>query len=327
MSKDKITYKSVPPSPDIAAKVFRLYERVYGDAQSFINRWDWEFMQHPRSSEIMLHCAEMNDELVGMTVRHPVSITYRGKLIKACFASNTMVVPETRGKGVVRELYRMAAENGTLQLSKGTATAMYSILKKIGYKDIFPSTFQQIYLRPFRILLKRLTGMHASVTMNNFSPEERDEMRPVFSIPEDISNLRSPDGIIKDADYLRWRYIEIPHKTYQIFVRRNSSKLVSMLVLRIAGTKVYIVDIIWDREYRDEPATSLAFAKKAARRMGAYKMKAWSTSSDVRNVLGKLNFIDKGESPHFSFFCTDPYLTLEWHSMNIEHGEGDIDYL
>jgi len=328
MSAGNINYLSVPPSAEIAARIFRLYERVYGDPQNFIKRWEWEFMQHPRSEEILLHCAELSGELVGMTVRHPVSISYRGSLVRAYFASNTMVVPEARGKGVVRELYRMAATGGALQLSKGIAPAMYIILKKIGYKDIFPNTFQINYLRPLQLILQRFASTSFSEKLQGFEPDIRDEMRPVSSIPEDISNITCPDGVLKDADYLRWRYIEIPHKKYQIFFRRDSlNQPVAMLVLRAEGSTIFLVDIIWDRECQDEPAASLAFAKKAALRMGATRMRSWCTSADIRKTLGKLNFLDKGESPRFSFFCSDPSLDIEWQRLNLVHGEGDIDYL
>lgn len=327
VTADHIKYSSAPPSPELAKRVFRLYERLYGDPHNFIRRWEWEFMQHPRSREIVLHCAEMDGELIGFSARHPVSITHRGTLLTASFASNSMVAPEMRGKGVVRELYRLAAESGEVQFSKGTTPAMYNILINIGYKDIYPNTFQHYYLRPFRLLLKRIISTSGPKKPLEFKPADSDEMQKVTSLPDDIGTIVAPDGIIKSAEYLRWRYLEIPHKTYLLFVRRESDKPVSLLVLRSEGTTVYLVDIIWDRKQRNEPAATLAFAKKAAFRMGAYKLKAWCTFSAIRNSLSSLNFRDKGMTPRFTYFCADPSLEMEWQDLNFVHGDGDIDYL
>jgi hypothetical protein len=320
-------YTVVPPSSEISEEVFRLYSRIYGDPQGFINRWEWEFMQHPRSRDIALYCAKLDGELTGITVRHPVTILYRGQLIEARFASNSMVIPEARGRGIIRELYQMAAANGALQLSKGTATGMYTVLKKIGYRDIFPSTFQINYLRPFRLLLRKLLGMQAPGSLQEIKSLNTDAMSQVDTIPEDIASMSVPDGIIKDVAYLCWRYIAIPHKQYRIFVRRVAGNLVSLLILRADGSTVYLVDSIWNRDCHDEPATSLSFAKEVAMRMGASRLKAWCTASEVRSALGRLGFVDKGESPRFSYYSTDPALSIDWHRLNLTHGEGDIDYL
>jgi hypothetical protein len=317
MISDTVDYMICPPSPEIASRIFRLYERVYGDSQAFAARWEWEFMQHPSSREIMLLCAEMNGELVGVSARHPVTVRYKGAEIRAHTASNSMVAPETRGKGVVQELYHMAAEGGTLQLSKGTAPAMYEILKKVGYRDIVPNTFMIAYLRPCRILIQKLTGI--TPALKAFNTQEGDEMLPVRSIPENIDRLAAVDGIIKNADYLHWRYVDIPHRQYHIFVRNITGRPVSLIVIRLAGTI--------DREQRDEPAMALAFARKAALRVGASRMIAWCTSAKIRSCLEDIGFRDNRESPKCSYFCMDAKLNIEWNQFNLEHGDGDIDYL
>lgn len=323
----EIQYRCFDQNREDPELIFNLFETIYGDSTAIRQRWSWEILKHPENEDVKIYVAETLGNLVGMTVRMPCSLMIGGNVKRAYFATNSMVIPDCRGQGVIRGLYDLAGRFGDVQLSKGTAPAMYNILKKIGYKDINPNCFQFMYLRLFRLILQRCTGRSGPIKLKTLKPADRDEMRLVSSIPEDIDSISAPDGISKDAGYLHWRYIDIPHKKYQVFERRESGKLVSMLVLRSAGSTVYLVDMIWDRERKDEPATSLTFAKEAALRMGAYKIIAWSSFMDVRITLSKLNFIDKGETPRFSFFCRDISMDLKLQNMNFAHGDGDIDYL
>lgn len=323
----EIQYRCFDQNREDPELIFNLFETIYGDSTAIRQRWSWELLKHPENEDVKIYVAENLGKLVGMTVRMPCSLMIGEDVKRAYFATNSMVIPDCRGQGIIRGLYDVAGRIGDVQLSKGTAPAMYAILKNIGYNDIIPNSYQISYLRLFRLVLQRFTGRSGPIKPKKLKPADRDEMIQVSSIPEDIDSISAPDGIIKDADYLRWRYIDIPHRKYQIFERRESGKLVSMLVLRSARQTVYLVDILWDRERQDEPAISLTFAKKAALRMGAYKIIAWSSFMDVRITLSKLNFIDQGETPRFSFFCRDISKDLKLQNMNFAHGDGDIDYL
>jgi len=327
MSRGGITYRTAAPSPEMAERVFRLYESVHGHVERLAARWEWEFLRHPRRLDIRLHYAEADGVLVGLTVRHPIRVAYRGEVLNAAFASNSMVAPGWRGRGIIRKLYSMAMEEPVLHLSKGTAPEMYAILRKIGYREIQPATFQQCYVRPLRLLLQRAGWKAPHAASSRFKQISSDEMTASETIPDDAGCIRGIDGPIKDASHLRWRYVDIPHRKYSLFVRRDGGRLVSLLVMREAGPTIYIVDLIWEKGILGEPRQSLAFAASAARRMGASKIVAWFTSSEIRQSLRNLGFVNRGETPRFSYASAPQSPDIEWQSTNFVHGDGDIDYL
>ncbi len=323
-----IIYKSVQPSVAISEAVFSLQEQVYGDSTALRQRWEWEFMNHPKQAEIKLYCAEYNGQLVGLTVRHPVFLQVQDARVPACFASNSMVRPDMRGQGIIQNLYQQAAEDGgDIQLSKGTAEGMYSVLKKFGYQDVIPNTYQVCILDPVKWVVQRffnkpgraLKEVNESVALYNIILHGE--------IPDDVTEICC-DGVLKDAQYLAWRYRKIPHKQYHIYIRRVAGSPVSFLVLRYSGNCAYLVDIIWDKNLADEPAATIRIAKKEARRMGASKMVAWATHKKVRTALRNQVFFDRSESPHFSYYCLSNKADgISWNDMNFVHGDGDLDYL
>jgi GNAT superfamily N-acetyltransferase len=323
-----ITYSVRQPSVDLAESVFQLHEQVYGDATALRQRWNWEFMQHPRHAEIRTYCAEQGGCLVGFTARHPVTLSVQGQPLAAWFASNSMVHPSMRGQGIIRTLYMQALEDaGAVQLSKGTAEGMYAVLKKIGYREIMPNTYQVCILDPFRWLLQRLSGLSSSSLQTDEAEAHPHLLRLAEKIPEDIAAIRC-DGILKDADYLTWRYRTIPHKKYALYVRRVNGRPVSFLALRQAGGTVYLVDLIWDQQAQDEPHATISTAKQEARKMGAYKLIAWSDHRMLRSALKSKLFFERSDTPYFSYALpANSCENLVFRDISFTHGDGDIDYL
>lgn len=330
MSTTDVSYSIVTPSPQALTRIGSLFEGVYGSADDFRLRCRWEFLQYPASG-IKVYFAEVNGQLVGVTVRHPAEITYGGDIRRAFFASNSMVLPEYRGKGIISALYVMAAAGGDLQLSKGTADGMYCILKQIGYQDIVPDTFQICLLNPLAWVLQRCginAGGKCSSTPLSFSTGEFSEVFRIDDTMQEFCSRVWRNGIRKDATYLQWRYFDIPHKTYRVFLRKIGGMPASLVVLRTAGATAYLVDLLWDDKFPDEPNSSVVFAKKAALGLGSNKIIAWTTLIRLRSVLRKNLFFERGESPHFSWYCTCPDTEpLDWSKLHIVHGDGDIEYL
>ncbi|MDD2852261.1 MAG: GNAT family N-acetyltransferase [Desulfuromonadaceae bacterium] len=323
-----IQYSFTQPTADIAEAVFQLKQQVYGVSTSLRQRWDWEFIHHPRSSEIRFYCAFQDGQLVGLTVRQPVTLLVNGASQTVFFASLSMVRPDMRGQGIIQKLYMLAAEESkAIQFSKGTAQGMYTVLKKIGYRDIMPNTFQSCIIDPVKWVLQRFFNRPVEVIKDIVPDDLLSDMLLHGEIPDDVADIIC-DGVRKDAQYLNWRYRSIPHKRYHLFLRRVGGKPVSFLVVRFSGNCAYLVDIIWDVNAADEPSTSIAIAKKFSRRMGASKITAWGTHRRLRSTLRKQGFYCMKETPHFSFFSPSALVEgISWSDLNFVHGEGDIDYL
>jgi GNAT superfamily N-acetyltransferase len=333
MTPNELKYRRFDLRRENPEVIFRLFEKVYGDSSAIRNRWEWEFHRHPRADEIALWVAEDTEGPVGMTVRMPVTLAIRGEIRRGCFASNSMVDPAYRGCGIIGELYDRAAETGVIQLSKGTAAGMYKVLKRIGYRDIQPNTFQVCLLAPFKWVLGRVTKFRPIVT------EESDEgdtgsFRRIEHFTEAFDRFARKamtgdyGGMVKDAGYMNWRYINVPHRRYRTYARESNGEIISSVVLRISGNTATIADILWDPRQQDELAAAIGFARKASRRLGAVKLVAWGTAAPLRKELKRQFFFERSETPNFAFLETNGNAqTVDWSAMHFVHGDGDVEYL
>ena len=135
-------------------------------------------------------------------------------------------------------------------------------------------------------------------------------------------------GVVRNIRVLNWRYFEIPHRRYHVFARQCGSETVALFVLRLEGTTAYLVDMCWREQTQDEPASMIEFAKNLARKMGAVKMIFWGTLSVLRNELRKQSFIERNDSPRFSFYSADKsFNSIKWSALHFVHGDGDTEYL
>lgn len=330
----KVNYRLFNHNVDDPELIFKLFDTVYGDSTSIRQRWSWEFLHHPEHEDVKIYVAEDNNGLVGMTIRMPCTLMIGGSFKRAYFATNSMVMPEYRGQGIICGLYNLAARHGDIQLSKGTAPAMYSVLQKIGYREIVPNTFQVCILSPMKWAISKMLsrikyGNHETfgdIQFGDFYRLNRFDVEDQGIAQMLATEVR--DGVVKDLSVLNWRYFDIPHRRYHVFVRKYRGETVSMLVVRLEGLSAHLVDFRWAKEANDEPAQSIKFAKLFSRKMGAIKLVFWGTLKSLRNEAGKQFFFERRDTPMFSYYSNDAiFNSLDWASMHFIHGDGDVEYL
>ena len=334
MTMERIHYRRFNQHQEDPERIFSLFEKVYGDSAAIRRRWEWEFLRHPCHEDVRIYSAEYSGTIIGLTVRMPSTLWVDGQIKRAYFATNSMVLPEFRGQGVIRSLYHLASQNGDVQLSKGTAPGMYAVLQKIGYREIVPNTFQTCLLAPLKWVVSKMFRKARFKTNENFCDMQHGEFYPLNGFSGEHEVLTEPantgflGGVAKDIRTLNWRYFEIPHRKYHVFVRKCGTEIVSMLVLRLDGLAAYLVDILWAERAQDEPKTSIQFAKSAAVKMGAVKLMCWGTYEGLRSELRKQSFFERSDSPRFSYYSADEYFHgVNWTGFHFVHGDGDMDYL
>lgn len=330
----QIQYRRFDQHSEDPEKVYSLFDTVYKNSTAICKRWTWEFLSHPESENIKIYVAESLGKLHGMTVRMPGTLMMGGKTKRAYFATNSMTSPESRGRGIIRELYGLAAQDGDIQLSKGTAPAMYDVLQKIGYREIIPNTYQVCLLAPHKWALSKMFRKVRFTTREVSSDMQLGEFYRLscFSGEEEaLANAICPGsagGIVKSLPVLNWRYFEIPHRRYHVFVRKFGNETVSMIVLRLEGLTAYLVDFLWTARAQDEPKTSIRFAKSLALKMGAVKLVFWGSYERLRDEMRKQLFFERNDSPRFSFYSTDvDCQSIVWGGLHFVHGDGDTEYL
>ncbi len=314
---------------DDPCKLWQLQETVYPGSKYLRERWSWEIENYPFGN-VRIFVAEVGNRFVGMTMRMPVNLHLKGKNISGCFATNSMVMDEFRGQGIIGDLYSFAERTADIQLSKGTAPAMFNRLLTMGYREILPNNYLTCILSPMNWILWKLVGR--TYWMRPFHKLDRQysDIKEIKSFESGFQNLDSnfSSSIAQTKAFFEWRYLENPQKNYQVFERILGQKTVSRFVVRVSGSSAFLVDLRWDTLQKDEPDYSISFAKAFSISQKAVKITTWCTLADLRNRLKKNGFITRKDSPAFSFYCSsDLWEKFDWEDIHIVHGDGDVEYL
>jgi hypothetical protein len=314
-----------------AERIFSLTEKVRGYSRFFRDRWPWEVLGHPEVGKIQVFVAETGDgELAGMTIRMPCDLRVGDDKFRAFFATNSQVAPVFRGQGIIQQLYRLAAEDGALHLSKGTAAAMYRVLMKMGYREIVKNRHQKALLAPWPWVCARITGRPARPGWSIAKTEDTTEFKQIYLFGAEHAALEIPSAItpLLTMDRLNWRYFLVPHCKYIVYERRRQGRLLSWFVLRMRGPEAVLVDLRWASEADDDPGSTLYFAKSLVRRLGAVTMNAWFSHYALRRSLARQYFLVRPETPHFAYFSNDrSWHDLSWKYAYFVYGDNDTDYL
>lgn len=324
-------YKIFDHIKDDPERIFRLFEKVYGDSKAIRERWSWEFTRNPMADRVRVFVADRGEgKLAGMTVRMPCDLRAGDNVISAFFATNSMVDPDFRGQGIIRRLYAMASEGEALHLSKGTTPEMYRQLLKMGYRAIEPNRYQVAALAPLSLLMARVAGRAPRMVEDRNALQSFPDFRPIEEFGEEHAALPTPGSLapIRGKELLEWRYKEAPHRRYLIHERRVGGRLASWSVMRLAGSGALLSDLRWSSESQDEPGRTIRFSKALARRHGAVKLTAWFNNGRLREVLKRNLFVERKGTPRFSWFSCDPiWQSMEWDKTHFSHGDGDTDYV
>lgn len=333
-----INYRLFDLEKETNEVLFQLYKETYGDENPYRKRWDWEYDKNPRKKDLRIIVAESNGQIIGATTRLPITIKYEDRIINSAFSVNSMVHPNFRRMGVMDHLYHKGSELYDILFSKGTMPGMYKLIMKMGYKSVKPDTYMTALLSPLKWVFWKFR-LYKSDTINSNSQKSNKktgEYRLVDIFEDDFDEFynRCLDshewvGIIKDHDYMNWRYIRNPFKSYKIFYRKKSDTIVSMVVLRSEGITGKLVDFIWDKNQIDEPDHTIKFIKKYFKKNGLLKATCWTLIEELRIVLKKNGFFERTDFMNLSKFSkfNDYDLFNDKKTFAFVEGDSDVEYI
>lgn len=330
-----ITYRVFDHESESIKGLFDLYEATYGDAAPYIERFDWEINQNPAKSDLKIFIAEHKDKIVGATTRFPFKLKVRGQTLDGAFSGNSMIHPDFRRRGIMERLYNEAAEVIPLLYSKGTMPGMYRLLMKVGYQPVYPNTYMTSILSFFRWFLWKTTKYRPKADIKRLSQGHKNGFCVIKRFDDSYDDFWEkaassfPHILIKGSAYMNWRYIEIPHRKYTILCRKKGERIISIVVLKGAGTTAKIVEILWHREDPGEPAQTIAYVKRHCIRCGFLKLLCWATHEDLRRALKRNFFMDSGETLGFSVYSKKEAINYFTNSLyfHFVEADGDSEYL
>lgn len=317
-------------------RLVELKEAVYNKPIDRV-AFDWEYFRHPRAPEIRVFVVEHERELVAATTRLPATFRLEGAIHPAFFNIDSMVHPDHRRKGRMRDLYLFARSQlppGTIGLSKGSSAQIYPLLLSIGHQEIVPNTYLVSYPSATRWLMARLHLRSPSQQALATPPSGFEDFHPVDRFGADFDAFfqritRDSWGIlVRDAAHMNWRYRDIPHRRYIVFQRFVGDQATALVVLSLQGDHGQIVDVLWDPDRPDEPERCVRLAQAYFDEQRAVRVACFATHPRLREVLTQAGFLDRGETPRFSAYipqaCRSAFARLK--DLHIVDGDGDTEF-
>jgi GNAT superfamily N-acetyltransferase len=218
--------------------------------------WRWEFLEAP-DGHGLIYLVEDGGKIVGHFADIPRRFSVQGEPILGTLSLDLMVHPDYRRRGIFEALGRYGAErvrkeNGLFLTAFPIRRETIRGLKKIGWEEVvklpvlvYPIRFSGIINRYLRFPLLSLLagGAVRSLYMLLCRSRRRKRMEKV-----DVEEMGSLDDAFddfwqkalslcpvigaRDRNYLAWRYLQHPTRTYTIYRAKQSGEMKGYIVLR-----------------------------------------------------------------------------------------------
>jgi hypothetical protein len=227
-------------------QINELFRRVFGHDQSDI--WNWKFRGRGYKSHAIL--AFRHDRLVAQYTALPRTFLVYCREVAAAQVCDIMVDKSARGQrkldgpfaGTAKTFIEMFMGNGKIEFAYGFPSARHFKLgARLGLYEEVSSfwNYGRTGLRACNSLLWR--------------------MLPVSSVEKIVNVLWKKmrvdfqnDAIgVRDADYIKWRYVDHPRFAYRFFVlnHRFGNRPKALAVVRVSNGCATIVDILGPKRF------------------------------------------------------------------------------
>jgi len=289
--------------------------------------WRWKYLENPYKLQIAL-CVSEDGTILVMYGGIPYRANWKGKTVCVTHLADIMSHPVCRGTGLF-------ARTGAafFDLFAGPeATIFY-----YGFPGKFHFDIGEKYLE--YTALKGGVGFLAARTEDLASRLTRfgGQISQITNIGNSFDHLwkrcrdNHPFALIRDADFLRWRFFKHPLRKYELWGYRPylQKGLKAYAVFSLEDEKARLVDMLAPFSYRAIGDFLGRLGAQFAER-GIEEVETWlpgnhffasaAISAGFRHSQEPFGFIPTGRSFH-------PSLSLDWASENIYYSMADGDLL
>lgn len=333
--------------------LFRQYAEVFGSelTESSRLRWRWQYLDNPANGPdgTQIWVAREGEALLGQYASMPVRLSWGGREVASSWGMDVFVTAAARGKGVGARLFTAWSDHVEVALGLGLTPSSYGLFRKLRYDDVGPVPFHVKVLDPGAVARRRLgrwggtlAGPVLGLGLLLAAPERRRRSPVTVSRAEGLPgpeydrlwDLAGPSYAMcvrRDAAYVRWKYLDCPHRRYDRWEARQGAELRGFAVSRhedLRGLRLgWVVDLFAaapDHETRD---ALLGAVLDDFRRQGVARAQAFAMSRELGRDLRRRGFLP-GRSP--MLFCVRSRVGGEgvldrlgdWH---VTFGDSDMD--
>jgi GNAT superfamily N-acetyltransferase len=282
-----------------------LFRRVFGAelADASAARWDWQYRQNPNAGEPQIWIARDDGKVVGQYATMPVRLRVNGQEIDASWGMDVMVAPERQRQGLGEVLFRTWDRNTGASLGMGLSAGSHQCSANLQWPDVgpVPCLVKPISPRAFtRSGWPSLANAVVSLAARPLvallrSRRAFSDVRPVREFDArftDLWNRVAPGfglAVRRDAAYLQWKYIALPHIRYHVVTLDRGSTIDGYAVFRhqddSRGRVTALVDFLADPDDRQALAALLGAVERDARAAGSDRIRAFVMNEAFRRGM------------------------------------------
>ncbi|GAA5218527.1 hypothetical protein ACFSJ3_08245 [Corallincola platygyrae] len=283
---------------------------LLGNAEFKTTLWRWQFHQRHQSPPIVM--VDSQDKVKGFNGVMPVKVAINGDVVNAVWSCDFVVAADTRGKGVGKQVKLALQADYPRLMSLGISDSAVRVLSRMGWKqgDRVVTMRRLGSQRQWRDLVwlgcqKLLQYCFRQQVCAEGDLSWSDELpaKPQVDALSGRIVQDYPRMVVRDHDYLHWRYQRHPFVSYRYLTLTDQSGLIALLVVRDAAEHLRIVDYVGPG---NERAIRCRLVKEVVSRYPASRVFSCTTSDpDWIDVLWREAFLPTGQQRFYVYSETD----------------------
>ncbi|MBC2696163.1 MAG: GNAT family N-acetyltransferase [Desulfobacteraceae bacterium] len=238
--------------------------------------WNWKYFQNPAGQHMIIVALD-KDKIVGATGTIPVRFKVGSNEIIASQAIDLVLLPQYRGRRTfftIEKIARKECIDNNVKFNYGfTIKKTYRIATKfLGFEGVYPISNMTKVLNPSPYLRQKIRvgllasplGYVAKQVLNAFNRRKLSAFPglttgKISRFDSRFDDLWSKEAdhyevaVIRDSQYLNWRYVECP-ALYKIYSARENGSIKGFIVLGCFQEDIKrgrIVDIFVEKGRKD----------------------------------------------------------------------------
>ncbi len=319
----------------ITEKLLEEVAALYSEEPYKKSLWHWQF-SHRFGRDAFAVVARDGSRVVGFNGTMPIKIVDNsGQIIDAIWSCDFIVAPEYRGKGIGQSIKDEMAKTFVMPvMTLGISHNAFPLLIKKGWFSparlnvwdllLRPRSFRQVVLFGWAKICRAYLSVLNFRVKNKYIVEELDFI-PQKIVIEHLWGLHRKQKnnveILRDYDYLKWRYSDCPFDKYHfLHIGSSADGSQALIIFRVSvGNNIEVVDFIGFAGEKVVSAATKYWLKNYPDVLAVH----WNTSiSALYSGLIRNGFVKKNYGSRFA--TLSQYGESEW---GLVAGDSDGDFL
>lgn len=247
-------------------EMIEITKENYGEIEISDEKFlQWQYFNNPAGKALIKLAKSDDNEVVGQYVIIPMKIKVNEEIVDSTLSLNTLTRKDYRGKGIFTGLadavYNECKED-KLEFTYGfpNQNSYPGFMKKLQFTDlgsiplmVYPLNIEKLVLKKFNTnLLAKLASLFKCIFNIHLKDNDNIKIKKIDENLDDFNkfweNVKDKYKVIgvRNSQYIKWRYKDVPLREYSIIGAYRNDELVSYAVLRNTEVEKFNCGMIVD---------------------------------------------------------------------------------